>query len=63
MAVPESKNTPIKFGIAMRPLNVSAMLQRSPRSTVAPMIATNEYAIINGRIIFAENKNSMQRAP
>ena len=51
------------FGIAIRPLNVSAILQSIPRSTVAPMIATNEYTNIKGLITLEENKNSIQRAP
>ena len=32
----------------IRPLNVSAILQSIPRSTVAPRIATNEYTNIKG---------------
>ena len=45
------------------PLKVSAMLHKRPRSAVAPKIATREYTTINGLMIFAENKNSIQRAP
>lgn len=40
--VPDKRNRAIKFGIDINPLNVSAILQRSPRSTVAPRMATRE---------------------
>jgi len=53
----------IKFGIAINPLNVSAILQSIPRSTVAPRMATREYTNIKGLITLEENKNSIQRAP
>lgn len=38
--VPDRRNSAIRFGITIMPLNVSAMLQSSPRSIVAPTIAT-----------------------
>ena len=40
--VPESRNKAIRLGIAIRPLNVSAMLHISPRLAVAPRMATRE---------------------
>ena len=40
--VPDSKNSAIKFGIAIRPLKVSAILHIRPRFAVAPKIATRE---------------------
>ena len=61
--VPDNKNSAIKFGIAIRPLKVSAIFHTSPRSIVAPIIATREYTIIKGLMTFAEKINSMQRAP
>ncbi len=61
--VPDNKNSVIKFGIAINPLNVSAILQSIPRSTVAPRMATREYTNIKGLITLEENKNSIQRAP
>ena len=61
--VPASRNRAIRFGIAISPLKVSAMLHISPRFAVAPRIATSEYTTINGLITFSENRNSMQRAP
>ena len=38
---PDSRKTAIRFGMDIKPLNVSAILHNSPRSTVAPRIATN----------------------
>ena len=40
--VPDKRNTAIKFGIDISPLNVSAILHNNPKSTVAPRIATSE---------------------
>ena len=40
MTVPERRNSAIKFGIDISPLNVSAMPQIKPKSIVAPTIAT-----------------------
>ena len=40
--VPERRNTAIKFGIAIKPLQVSEIPQINPRSATAPMIATKE---------------------
>ena len=39
--VPDNRKTAIRFGMDIKPLNVSAILHNSPRSTVAPRIATN----------------------
>ncbi len=39
--LPESRKSAIRFGIAMRPLKVSAMLHIRPRFAVAPRIATS----------------------
>ncbi len=61
--VPDKRKTAIRFGIAISPLNVSAMLQRSPKLAVAPRIATREYTTMNGLMTFSENRNSMHRAP
>lgn len=40
--VPARRNRAIRLGIAISPLNVSAMLQSNPRSIVAPKMATSE---------------------
>ena len=61
--VPERRNRAIRFGMAIRPLKVSAILHIRPRSAVAPRMATREYTTMNGLITFSLNKNSMQRAP
>ena len=61
--VPESKNSAIKFGMAISPLNVSEIPQIKPRSAVAPTIAINAYAIINGLIIYSPQMNSIHLAP
>ena len=62
--VPDNRNTAIRFGIAINPLKVSAILHRSPSSTVAPRIATREYTTINGFTTFSlENRNSIHLAP
>lgn len=62
--VPDNRNTAIRFGIAINPLKVSAILHRSPSSTVAPRIATREYTTMNGFTIFSlENRNSIHLAP
>lgn len=42
ITVLDNKNTAIKLGIIISPLNVSATSQISPKSIVAPIIATNE---------------------
>ena len=63
MTVPDNRNTAIRFGMAIKPLKVSAMLHNNPRSTVAPRIATREYAMRNGFVTLEENKNSMHLAP
>ncbi len=39
--LPESRKSAIRFGIAMRPLKVSAMLHIRPRFAVAPRMATS----------------------
>lgn len=61
--VPESKNSEIKFGIAMSPLHVSEIPQIRPRSAVAPTIAISEYATMKGLIIFSPKMNSIHLAP
>ena len=60
---PDNRKTAIKFGIAISPLNVSAIFHISPRSIVAPTIATSEYSTINGLLIFVPNKNSIHLVP
>ena len=47
-ATGDSSATAIRFGIDIRPLNVSAMSHRRPRSSVAPTIAISEKRIMNG---------------
>ena len=42
ITVPDKRNTAIKFGMDISPLNVSAILHNNPKSTVAPRIATSE---------------------
>ena len=59
----DNRNKPIKLGIAIKPLKVSAMPQRRPRSIVAPTIETKEYASINGLFTLEPHKNSKQRVP
>ena len=49
---PDNKNTAIRFGITISPLNVSAMFHISPRFMVAPTIATSAYKIMNGLLKF-----------
>lgn len=61
--VPDSINTAIRFGIIIRPLNVSAISHRSPRSIVAPMIATNAYTTINGFINLLPIRNPTHLEP
>ena len=54
----------MRFGIDMSPLNVSAMLQSSPRFMVAPTIATSAYTIMNGLMSpRSEDKNSIHLVP
>ena len=49
---------------SIKPLNVSAMLHSSPRSTVAPKIATNEYTTKNGRTTLSgRNRKATNRDP
>ena len=43
--VPDSRNSAIRFGIAIKPLKVSATLHSNPKSAVAPSIATSEMCI------------------
>ena len=40
--IPDSSSSAIRFGMLISPLNVSAMSQSSPKSSVAPRIDTNE---------------------
>ena len=60
---PDNKNTAIRFGITISPLNVSAMFHISPRFMVAPTIATNAYKIMNGLFARVPNKNSIHLVP
>lgn len=61
---PDRRNTAIRFGIAIRPLKVSAIFHKSPRSTVAPRIATREYRTMNGLVVLELLKrNSQHLAP
>ena len=50
---PDNRKTAIKFGIAISPLNVSAIFHISPRSIVAPTIATSEYRVIGQNVLMA----------
>lgn len=61
--VPDNKNKAIKFGIAIKPLQVSEIPQINPRSAVAPTIAVEEYATMKGLIIFSPQINSKHLAP
>lgn len=60
---PDNKNTAIRFGITISPLNVSAMFHISPRFMVAPTIATSAYKIMNGLLAHVPNKNSIHLVP
>ena len=60
---PDSRKTAIRFGITIRPLNVSAIFHIRPSSIVAPTIATSAYRTMNGLFARLPNKNSMQRVP
>ena len=61
--VPDSRNTAIKFGIAINPLQVSERPQIKPKSATAPTMATREYTTINGLMTFSPKINSMHLAP
>ena len=61
--VPDNKNNAIKFGITIKPLQVSEISQIKPRSAVAPTMAISEYTTINGLIIFSPKINSIHLAP
>ena len=60
---PLPRNTAIRFGITISPLNVSAMFHISPRFMVAPTIATSAYKIMNGLLAHVPNKNSIHLVP
>ena len=62
--IPDSSSSAIRFGMLISPLNVSAMSQSSPKSSVAPRIDTNEYITRNGRTtLLLLNRNCTKREP